>query len=109
MDSNADRFAGGIEEERKLFYVAITRAKKFLFLTRSPGNTREKKVSEFMVEAKESPYMLGFDEKMVYTSDHIPPMSEDAAPLKNLLCMFMTISCMALPYTNAGTIGCTNP
>ena len=78
---NADRFAGGIEEERKLFYVAITRAKKFLFLTRSPGNTREKKVSEFMVEAKESPYMLGFDEKMVYTSDHIPPMSEHAAPL----------------------------
>ena len=78
---NADRFAGGIEEERKLFYVAITRAKKFLFLTRSPGNTREKKVSEFMVEAKESPYMLGFDEKMVYTGDHIPPMSEDAAPL----------------------------
>lgn len=78
---NADRFAGGIEEERKLFYVAITRAKKFLFLTRSPGNTREKKVSEFMVEAKESPYMLGFDEKMVYTNAHIPPMSEDAAPL----------------------------
>lgn len=60
---NADRFAGGVEEERKLFYVAITRAKKFLFLTRSPGNAREKKVSEFMVEAKESPYMLGFDEK----------------------------------------------
>lgn len=78
---NADRFAGGVEEERKLFYVAITRAKKFLFLTRSPGNVREKKVSEFMVEAKESPYMLGFDGKMVYTGDHIPPMSEDAAPL----------------------------
>lgn len=80
---NADRFAGGVEEERKLFYVAITRAKKFLFLTRSPGNAREKKVSEFMVEAKESPYMLGFDEKMVYTGDHIPPMSEDAAPLNH--------------------------
>ena len=76
-----DRFVGGVEEERKLFYVAITRAKKFLFLTRSPGNAREKKVSEFMVEAKESPYMLGFDKKMVYTGNHIPPMSEDAAPL----------------------------
>jgi len=78
---NADRFAGGTEEERKLFYVAITRAKKFLFLTRSPGNNREKKISAFMVEAKDSPYMLGYDEKMVYTSNHIPPMSGDAAPL----------------------------
>ena len=79
--SNADRFAGGTEEERKLFYVAITRAKKFLFLTRSPGNNREKKISAFMVEAKDSPYMLAYDDKMVYTSNYIPPMSDDAAPL----------------------------
>ena len=79
--SNADRFAGGIEDERKLFYVAVTRAKKYLFLTRSPGNTREKKVSEFMVEAKDSPYMLGYDLKMQYTDEHLPKMNEESAPI----------------------------
>ncbi|MDE7364874.1 MAG: ATP-dependent helicase, partial [Ruminococcus sp.] len=78
---NAERFAGGIEEERKLFYVAVTRAKKFLFLTRSPGNAREKKVSEFMVEAKNSPYLLGYDSQMHYTNDHLPKMNEESAPI----------------------------
>lgn len=78
---NAERFAGGIEEERKLFYVAVTRAKKFLFLTRSLGNAREKKVSEFMVEAKDSPYMLMHDSQMQYTSKHLPVMNEDSAPI----------------------------
>lgn len=79
--SNAERFAGGIEEERKLFYVAVTRAKKFLFLTRSPGNAREKKVSEFMVEAKNSLYMIGYDSQMQYTDKHLPKMNEESAPI----------------------------
>lgn len=78
---NAERFSGGIEEERKLFYVAVTRAKKFLFLTRSPGNAREKRVSEFMIEAKDSPYMLKHDLRMQYTSKHLPVMNEDLAPI----------------------------
>lgn len=79
--TNAERFDGGIEEERKLFYVAVTRAKKYLFLTRSPGNAREKKISEFMVEAKDSPYMLGYDEKMQYTGQNLPKMAEEAEPI----------------------------
>lgn len=78
---NADRFAGGVDEERKLFYVAVTRAKKFLFLTRSPGNMREKKISTFMVEAKDSPYMLGYDSQMKYSEKNLPQMGKEAAPL----------------------------
>ncbi len=45
-----------VEEERRLFYVAITRAKKELFLTTASdyGGAREKKISKFLVE-------MGFD------------------------------------------------
>jgi superfamily I DNA/RNA helicase len=45
---NADRYQGTEEDERKLFYVAITRAKKYLFLTRAPFNDREKVISKFL-------------------------------------------------------------
>lgn len=79
--NNADRFAGGIEEERKLFYVAVTRAKKYLILTRSPGNRNETKVSQFLVEAKQSPYMVGYDNEMEYTGKHNPDMNEELAPI----------------------------
>lgn len=38
-------FDGGIEEERKLFYVAITRAKKYLCFTRAPYTIEKKGVN----------------------------------------------------------------
>lgn len=79
--ANSERFDGGIEEERKLFYVAITRAKKYLCLTRAPYNNREKNVSTFLVEAKDSPYMLGYDEEMHYSQEHLPKMDKGAAPI----------------------------
>lgn len=79
--SNSDRFEGGTEEERKLFYVAITRAKKYLLLTRSPGNRNEQKISDFLIEAKDSHYMIGFDEGMKYSGKYLPRMNEDPAPL----------------------------
>jgi DNA helicase-2/ATP-dependent DNA helicase PcrA len=46
-----------IQEERRLFYVAMTRAKKFLFLTwaRDYGLKRLKKVSPFLLEALDLP------------------------------------------------------
>lgn len=83
---NASRIAGDddierIEEERKLFYVAVTRAKKYLFLTRAPYNNQEKQVSIFMIEAKSSPYMLAYDSAMTYSGKHLPNMHEDLAPI----------------------------
>jgi len=46
-----------LEEERRLFYVAMTRAKKFLYLTwaRDFGMKRLKKVSPFVLEALDLP------------------------------------------------------
>jgi DNA helicase-2/ATP-dependent DNA helicase PcrA len=42
-----------LQEERRLFYVAMTRAKRELYLTsaRDYGGTRERKVSQFVLEA----------------------------------------------------------
>jgi DNA helicase-2/ATP-dependent DNA helicase PcrA len=46
---NAARYAGDIEDERRLFYVAMTRSQKFLFATWSlvPANTRYQRAGEF--------------------------------------------------------------
>lgn len=84
--TNSGKIAGDdekerLEEERKLFYVAVTRAKKYLFLTRAPFNKMEQKVSTFMVEAKDSPYMLMYDSEMLYTNKHLPNMNEELAPI----------------------------
>jgi len=43
-----------LQEERRLFYVAMTRAKDYLFLTSADyyqGNKRQKKISPFVIEA----------------------------------------------------------
>nr|MBA3404993.1 ATP-dependent helicase [Gemmatimonadaceae bacterium] len=43
------RYEGSVEDERRLFYVAMTRSQKFLHLTWAPipGNKRAQKASEF--------------------------------------------------------------
>ena len=35
--ADADRYRGTVEDETRLFYVAVTRAQKYLFVTFSPG------------------------------------------------------------------------
>ncbi len=56
-----------LEEERRLFYVAITRAKKGLFLTSAQdyGGTRKKKLSRFLTESGLS------DQKILSTKQEI--------------------------------------
>jgi DNA helicase-2/ATP-dependent DNA helicase PcrA len=46
-----------LQEERRLFYVAMTRARRELFLTsaRDVGGRRERKVSQFVLEALDVP------------------------------------------------------
>ena len=75
--SDSKRFAGGIEEERKLFYVAITRAKKYLYLTRST-RMRNKHISEFMLEAQDSSYMVKYDGNIQYQQEHLPVFKKDS-------------------------------
>src|SRR6185437_393892 len=49
---NADRYKGTKEDERRLFYVALTRAEKYLYCSWAPvpGNAQQQKVSEFFTE-----------------------------------------------------------
>ena len=79
--SNSDRYDGTPEDERKLFYVAITRAKKFLFLTRSPYNRNEKEISQFMIESKISPYLLRHDSEIEYIDRMLPNAEKKFAPI----------------------------
>lgn len=56
---NAQRYRGGIEDERRLFYVAMTRAQKFLHMTwaPTPGNNRAQAPSDFFNEVLASKYV----------------------------------------------------
>jgi DNA helicase II / ATP-dependent DNA helicase PcrA len=56
---NAQRYKGGVEDERRLFYVAVTRAQKFLHMTwtPSPGNKQAQAPSDFFTEVLASKYV----------------------------------------------------
>ena len=60
---NADRYDGSIEDERRLFYVALTRSEKYLFVTFSPvpDHSWYKKPSPFFKEFTSSSYVLTRD------------------------------------------------
>jgi len=57
--ANQARYRGGLEDERRLFYVAITRAQKFLHLTTAPhpGNQNAQAPSDFYHEVLASKYV----------------------------------------------------
>jgi DNA helicase-2/ATP-dependent DNA helicase PcrA len=56
---NAQRYMGSVEDERRLFYVAVTRAQKFLHLTWAPtrGNNQAQTPSDFFIEVLASKYV----------------------------------------------------
>lgn len=61
--SNAERYKGTKEDERRLFYVALTRAEKYLYCSWAPvpANQQQKRVSEFFTELTQSEHVLGKD------------------------------------------------
>jgi DNA helicase-2/ATP-dependent DNA helicase PcrA len=63
---NADRYKGTEEDERRLFYVALTRAEKYLFCSWGSvlGNQQQQRVSPFFAELTQSEYVLGRDPRM---------------------------------------------
>lgn len=58
-----DRYRGGFEDEARLFYVAVTRAQKYLFATFSPTPTNRlyKKRSAFFDHCARQPWFLTRD------------------------------------------------
>lgn len=56
---DADRYRGTVEDEARLFYVAITRAQKYLAMTYSPGGSSMYAApSPFFVFVTRNPYVL---------------------------------------------------
>ena len=78
--TNSDRFNGDIEEERKLFYVAVTRAKKYLYLTRSV-TSHDKYISPFLEEARESSFLVKYNGNIQYNPEHLPNIKNESMPL----------------------------
>ena len=56
---NPARYKGGEADERRLFYVAVTRAQKLLHMTWAPtqGNSHAQSPSDFFDEVRESTYV----------------------------------------------------
>ncbi|HRR78475.1 MAG TPA: ATP-dependent DNA helicase, partial [Ruminococcus sp.] len=78
--TGSSRFDGDLEDERKLFYVAVTRAKKYLFISRAKEG-RDKTVSTFFEEAKGAPCMLPYSDGIVYDPAHLPELKKSNASL----------------------------
>lgn len=57
--ANAARYRGGVEDERRLFYVAVTRAQKYLHMSWAPheGNRAAQAPSDFFNEVLASKYV----------------------------------------------------
>lgn len=57
---NVARYKGSVEDERRLFYVAVTRAEKYLFCSWSPlpGNRNQQQMSVFLRELTTSEQVL---------------------------------------------------
>lgn len=77
---NADRYKGTVEDERRLFYVALTRAERYLFCSWGPipSNQQQRKVSPFFLELTGSEYVLTKETKAGAPSRIAPkPRKED--------------------------------
>ena len=77
--ANADRYKGGIEDERRLFYVALTRAERYLACSWAPiqANQQQRKVSQFMGEFTASEFVLTKPVKRVLPKATPSPRRED--------------------------------
>lgn len=58
--------SGQIEDERRLFYVAATRAKKYLFLTRAVYNRNSRPRSTFIEEGLHTEYLYQYSPQTDY-------------------------------------------
>jgi len=61
--ADVDRYKGTVEDERRLFYVAVTRAEKYLYCTWAPlaDNAQQKNVSQFLRDLTDNEQVLTRD------------------------------------------------
>ncbi|WP_228760028.1 3'-5' exonuclease [Pseudactinotalea sp. HY158] len=82
---DADRYRGTNEDERRLFYVAVTRAEKYLTMSYSPGDSSMyRKPSEFMQEVRSVPHVSTADLRDFTTAPRLDPQSKIDLPQVSL-------------------------
>lgn len=87
---NATRYRGGIDDERRLFYVAVTRTQKFLHMTWAPtdGNRNAQAPSDFFNEVLASKYVKRRQQDYA-GRDRLPPQPK--ASLANVTLSFSDV------------------
>ncbi|MDO4189775.1 MAG: PD-(D/E)XK nuclease family protein, partial [Lachnospiraceae bacterium] len=81
---NQNGYASTVDSERNIFYVALTRAKKYLFLTYSNNYSNIKtKPSMFLNELIDSnnEYLSEYNPNISYTTDHLPIFEKVVVPV----------------------------
>jgi DNA helicase-2/ATP-dependent DNA helicase PcrA len=79
--SNADRYRGGLSDETRLFYVATTRAQKYLSMTFAPipGNQQARRRSDFFLHVTRSDWVSTVDEALPPVP-HLDPVPKGEEP-----------------------------
>ncbi|WP_407343378.1 ATP-dependent helicase [Pengzhenrongella phosphoraccumulans] len=78
---DADRYRGTEDDERRLFYVAVTRAQKYLYLSFSPGgSSRNSTPSVFMQEVVAVSYVSTADSGLPSDLARLEPEPKVALP-----------------------------
>lgn len=89
---HGSRYRGGLAEETRLFYVAVTRAQKYLYLSWAPiaSNAQARNRSDFFRDASASDWVLTAD-------PGLPPVPRQA-PIPKVETPAITISFSELKY-----------
>lgn len=72
---DVERYFPSTEDERRLMYVAITRSKKFLLISRAPDGRQQGKESEFGSEIRKSSVVFSALDRDYAERDKLPPAS----------------------------------
>jgi DNA helicase II / ATP-dependent DNA helicase PcrA len=73
------RYEGSTEDERRLFYVAITRSQKFLFISRAPDGRNQGVESRFVGEISGSPYVFSSRARDYSERERLEPKPRDGS------------------------------
>lgn len=77
---NGDRYRGTVEEETRLFYVAVTRAKKYFYATWAPADNQQgRNRSSFYLHCTSSSWVSTVDEGL-NTEERLEPTPRHETP-----------------------------
>jgi DNA helicase-2/ATP-dependent DNA helicase PcrA len=94
---DVDRYFPSEEDERRLMYVAITRSKKFLIISRAPDGRQQGKESVFGSEVRKSTYAFSSLERDYSERAKLPPTS--SSEMENISLNFSLLkSFFECPY-----------